>query len=165
MNASCLFSRKFELQIFKLQNFFSSWNFTGRWSWSKLPLLTHQPLAHPFPFFSPTWNGGRAWKKKREREIETKTSFTWSSDEKILTTPVVLVEWSLVSRSRKVTWSWVMRLSTITFHSRRDDRLVEKKSGAKKRSKASFRHDFLVTWNPLSDANSLEDWVYDSWKS
>ena len=26
---------------------YTSWNCTGRWSWSKLPLLTHHPLAHP----------------------------------------------------------------------------------------------------------------------
>lgn len=90
---------------------------------------------------------------------ETTAIYTWSSDEKMLTTPVALVEWSRVNRSRNVTWSCVMRLSTITFHSSREARLVTKKSGVKNRSKASFLQDFLVTWNPLRDASNLEEWA------
>ena len=74
-----------------------------------------------------------------------------------MTTPEVLVEWRRFKRSLKVTWSWVMRLSTITFHSARETELITKKSGDRKRSNTSFLQDFLVTWNPLSEASSLEE--------
>ena len=46
---------------------FTSWNFTGKRSCNKLPLLTHQ-----FPFS--TWYGGCAWEKKEKRQKNKQTN-------------------------------------------------------------------------------------------